>query len=157
MKRTDLLQFKLLLFYILFEFYYNITAWKHRKNEIYFLKTWNFNGSLNSEEKFNVISNFWLVIYIYIYIYTSNQRFAKNIYIYIYIYTYIYIYIYILPTKSLKPHWFFSLRKKTALSKWFRRLKYSGLTPLVWWNIIKRSTTPSNFRSSCNICVKEKN
>ena len=49
-----------------------------------------------------------------------------------------------------------SLRNQMALSKWFWKLKDSGLTPLVRWNLIKRSTTPSNFRSRCNLCQEEK-
>ena len=50
-----------------------------------------------------------------------------------------------------------SLRNQTVLSKCFWRLKDSGLTPLVRWNFIKRSTTPSNFRSRSNLCQEEKN
>ena len=48
-----------------------------------------------------------------------------------------------------------SLSNETALSKWFWRLKDSGLTPLVRWNFIKRSTTPSNL-SRFNLCLEEK-
>ena len=42
----------------------------------------------------------------------------------------------------------------TAFSKWFWRLKDCGLTPLVIWNFIKRSTTSINFR--CNLCLEAK-
>ena len=49
-----------------------------------------------------------------------------------------------------------SLRNQTALSNWFWRLKDNGLTPLVRWNFIKRSTIPSNCGSRCNFCLEEK-
>ena len=63
--------------------------------------------------------------------------------------------------QRLYSHWHsFSnpfLRNQTARSKWFWRLKDNGLIPLVRWNSIKRSTTPSNFRSRCYLCLEEKN
>ena len=49
-----------------------------------------------------------------------------------------------------------SLRNQTVLSKWFWRSKDSGLIPSVRWNFIKISTTPSNFKSRCNLCLEEK-
>ena len=49
-----------------------------------------------------------------------------------------------------------TLRNQIALSKWFWRLKDSGLTTSVRWNFVNRSTTPSNFRSRCNLCLEEK-
>ena len=57
--------------------------------------------------------------------------------------------------QRLFSHRHSSLRNQTVLSKWFWRLNDSGLTPLVRWNFIKRSTTPSNFRSRCNLCLEE--
>ena len=48
------------------------------------------------------------------------------------------------------------MRNQTALSKCLWRLKDSGLIPLIRWNVIKRSTTLSNFRSKCNPCLEEK-
>ena len=53
-------------------------------------------------------------------------------------------------------HSFSNLRNQTTLSQWLWRLKDSDLTPLVRWNFVKRSSTPSNFRSRCNLCLEEK-
>ena len=47
-------------------------------------------------------------------------------------------------------------RNQTALSKWFWNLRDRGLTPYIKWKLIRRSSTPVNFKSRCNLCLIEK-
>ena len=48
------------------------------------------------------------------------------------------------------------LKKQTALSKQFWRLKNKGLTLEIQWIILKKSNTPKYFDSRCSLCLKEK-
>ena len=47
-------------------------------------------------------------------------------------------------------------KKQTALSKHYWYLKDKGYTPTIEWSFIKKSTTPIDFRSRCNLCLEEK-
>ena len=47
-------------------------------------------------------------------------------------------------------------KNQTALSKHYRGLKVKGLTPEIQWSILRRSSTPKSFDSSCNLCLEEK-
>ena len=49
-----------------------------------------------------------------------------------------------------------SFRNQTALSKYYWDLIERGLTPVINWKIIKRSSSTKSLHGMCNLCLEEK-
>ena len=49
-----------------------------------------------------------------------------------------------------------TLKNQTALSKYYWYLKELGLTPIINWKIIKRSSSTNSLHHRCNLCLDEK-
>ena len=48
------------------------------------------------------------------------------------------------------------LRNQTALYKYYWDLKELGVTPVINWKIIKRSSLTNSLHGKCNLCLEEK-
>ena len=49
-----------------------------------------------------------------------------------------------------------TLRNRTALSRYYWDLKELRLTPVINWEIIKRSPSINSLHGKCNLCLKKK-
>ena len=47
-------------------------------------------------------------------------------------------------------------KNQTVLSNFYWYLKELGLTPIINWKIIKRSSTINSLHGKCNLCLEEK-